>query len=139
MQRTAAWKCTWSAARIRLSMPRATASRSGGESACTLRTRINSPSTCSRGWPQKPGGLRASPGSATHHRSPCFAWSRPWVRACDGRIMSKHKRAPVDFLKELQDGRSDAFLKIFSGVDTDEQQVNQDSGTRSSDTDHAAE
>jgi hypothetical protein len=51
--------------------------------------------------------------------------------------MSKRKRAMADFLKELQDGRSEAFLKIFSGVESDEQQANQDSGARSSDNHHA--
>jgi hypothetical protein len=53
--------------------------------------------------------------------------------------MSKRKRAPADFLRELQDGRSEAFLQVFSGVESDEQQASQDSGTRSSDNDHADE
>jgi hypothetical protein len=47
--------------------------------------------------------------------------------------MSKRKLGPVDFLRELQDERSDAFLQMFSGVDRNEQQANQDSGSRSSD------
>jgi uncharacterized protein (DUF427 family) len=31
--------------------------------------------------------------------------------------MSKHKRVPTDFLSELEDGRSEAFLQIFSGIE----------------------
>ena len=38
--------------------------------------------------------------------------------------MNKRKQSPVDFLAELQNRRSDAFLKIFSGVDSDEHQSN---------------
>jgi hypothetical protein len=53
--------------------------------------------------------------------------------------MSKRKLRPVDFLRELQDERSDAFLRVFSGVDRNEQQANQDSVSGSSDQHHPDE
>jgi dimethylhistidine N-methyltransferase len=56
-QCTTAWKCIWLAVRTRSSTPRAILLRSGGESACTRRTRTSSPWRCLPGSPRKRVGL----------------------------------------------------------------------------------